>query len=232
MAVIVGSLCVVNLLLWFIFFKKFTKIFSTDDIIQKTRNELNNLIADVNRNAERNITLIDDRIQTLKEIVQEADNHISLAKAEIRKRNLQNEYSQSLQQAASVLQEKKTASPTTPAMRAAQSYKKHALFDTHISSQTDLFDQPEQIAESSSVPTQEHSELETQPVMVAPDGMTYKNVPVIGPQIHISDDPVLIPKDFTTQVQERYARGETIDEIARALNSSVTEVQFALDMNE
>ena len=56
--------------------KKFNKLFSTDDIIENTRTELNRMILDVNRNAERNITLIEAKINDLKALIAKADESI------------------------------------------------------------------------------------------------------------------------------------------------------------
>ena len=53
-----------------------------------------------------------------------------------------------------------------------------------------------------------------------------------APDVYPATNPVVMKKDFNAEVQERYDRGETVEEIAVALSRSVTEVQFALDMNE
>ncbi|MFA6936664.1 MAG: hypothetical protein WCQ67_00370 [Treponema sp.] len=87
MAVVVTAiiLCLINILLWIILAIKFKKIFSTEEIIQKTRDELNKMLADVNRNADRNITLIDEKIKELKSVTAEADRHLKIAKLELEK---------------------------------------------------------------------------------------------------------------------------------------------------
>ncbi|MBR4600057.1 MAG: hypothetical protein IKO39_08415, partial [Treponema sp.] len=58
---IAAFFCVLNISLWVALFLKFKKIFSTDDIISSTRDEMNSMIADINRNAGRNIELIEDK---------------------------------------------------------------------------------------------------------------------------------------------------------------------------
>ena len=113
--VIVSLLCVINIFLWFVFFKKFTKLFSTDDIIENTRSELNKMILDVNRNAERDITIIEDRIRTLKDIIAEADKRVALAQTEIQKRSLENAYRQTIE----------NVSGSTPVNRAAEEYRRN-----------------------------------------------------------------------------------------------------------
>src|SRR5574344_1219368 len=83
--IICTFICILNVIMWIIFANKFKKLFSTDDIIQNTRNELNKMLADVNRNADRNITLIDEKIKELKSVTAEADRHLKIAKLELEK---------------------------------------------------------------------------------------------------------------------------------------------------
>jgi hypothetical protein len=205
--VIVSAVCLINLFLWFIFFHKFTKIFSTNDIIENTRSELNKMILDINRNTERDITLIEDRIKTLKDIIAEADKRIALAKSEAEKKNIVSAYGKVIDSAV--------AGQVSPAAVAANRYRRNASSEGHrntdAGAQSELFGGGMNAAEQ-----QETASIET---------------PVSGPKIFVSDNPVVIKKDFNTEVGERYERGESVEEIATALSRSITEVQFALDMN-
>ena len=83
MAVLIILLCVFNLVMWLVAIVRFRKIFSTDDIISEAREQLDRLLMNINQNAERNITLIDERIRQLKEAEQEADKHIAILRGEI-----------------------------------------------------------------------------------------------------------------------------------------------------
>ena len=83
MGIAVLLLCAFNVVMWLVQIVRFKNIFSTDKIMQDTRDQLNSMLMDINRNAERNIDLIDDRIRQLKEVTEEADRHIQLLKGEI-----------------------------------------------------------------------------------------------------------------------------------------------------
>ena len=96
---IASFFCVLNLCLWVAFFIKFKKIFSTEDIIDSTRNELNRMIEDINRNADRNINLIQDKIKQLKIAVAEADRHVELARREIEAQKAKVSYQQKIDSA-------------------------------------------------------------------------------------------------------------------------------------
>ncbi|MBP5753696.1 MAG: hypothetical protein J6W60_12710, partial [Treponema sp.] len=62
MGIAVLLLCAFNVVMWLVQIVRFKSIFSTDKIMQETRDQLNSMLMDINRNAERNIDLIDDRI--------------------------------------------------------------------------------------------------------------------------------------------------------------------------
>ena len=76
-ALIIALLCVINLVLWLIFFLKFKKLFSTDDVIQKTREQYELLLNDVNRNALSNIDLIQMKIDELQSLIDIADRRLT-----------------------------------------------------------------------------------------------------------------------------------------------------------
>ncbi len=81
--VVIILLCVFNLVMWLVAMIRFRSLFSTDDILQKARDELNNMLMDINRNAERNISLIEDRIRLLKEVSAEADRHVAVLEGQL-----------------------------------------------------------------------------------------------------------------------------------------------------
>lgn len=82
-AVVIALLCLINLILWLVFFLKFKQLFSTDDIIQKTRDEYELLLSDVNRNALQNINLIDMKIEELKSLIEIADRRLATVQNEV-----------------------------------------------------------------------------------------------------------------------------------------------------
>lgn len=203
--IVVCTICFINLLLWFLFFKKFNKLFSTDDIIENTRSELNKMILDVNRNAERNITLIESRISDLKAVIAQADTHLSLLKSEIETKRMAEDYKSKVESAVN-----KSMRPSYK----VEAYMKNASQKKNPSAQQSLFQT------ENTVPL--HEDLDS----------SYTEVPVLGSNVHLAEEPIVMKKTFNQEVNERYMRGETIEEIATALSRSVTEVQFALDMNE
>ena len=82
-AIVAASLCVVNVLLWAVLLSRFSRLFSTDDIIRRTRDEMTKMVSDINNNADRDISLIDDKISELRKIADEAELKIAAARDEL-----------------------------------------------------------------------------------------------------------------------------------------------------
>ncbi len=78
-------ICIFNIIMWIFFFKRFKKLFSTDDVIDKARSELNSLLIQLDKSADRDISLLEDRIAKTKAIIEDADKRITLLKQELDK---------------------------------------------------------------------------------------------------------------------------------------------------
>lgn len=72
-----------NLIMWIIMGVKFNKFFSTDKFIEESREQVNDMITSINRNASRNIEILNDKIKQLKAISAEAEHNIQLLKNEL-----------------------------------------------------------------------------------------------------------------------------------------------------
>ena len=78
MPVFVSVLCLgVTVFLWMLLYARFKKMYSPDATVEKAGKVLNKMLIDLNSNAERNITLINDRIAELKRVITEADKRIA-----------------------------------------------------------------------------------------------------------------------------------------------------------
>ncbi len=238
---IAAFFCVLNICLWITFFIKFTRLFSTDDIIASTRAQMERMINDINHNAGRNIEIIEDRIKQLKIVVAEADRHIELAKRELESQRANLSYQKKIDSAIS---SKKQAGVGYSTMdRAAMQYMRNQNISAALQSGNryeltdegsrhvnknqgigDLFDLAD--SEQSRKIVSENGTTFT----VESDGSSYASVPVIGGNVTYADNPVVPQKKFGELVHDLYAAGHSVDEIARELNSSTTEVQLVLDM--
>lgn len=230
MVFLVVILCITNILLWIVFLLKFKSLFSTEDIIEKTRSELNKLVMDINNNTDRNITVYNESSRNLKKIIAEAEskvnlleNRIKLLNDEIQKNNLTNVLQ------TNISQKKKSSHKI---QEVANAYKNNGITSkssfsltdagkeiTNNSIQKSLFD------DNSSVDTVAN-------VTVNPDGTSYAGIPIVMPTVFATDTPVQLKDDLKTRIVKLYEQGKSIEEIAAELSCSTTEVQFVIDFTD
>jgi len=217
------AIVAINIALWIVFTVRFKRLFSADDVIEKTKAEMDNMIRDINNNTVRAIDIIDDRTKRLKRLIEEADKRIALAQSEEAKKK-------SLSALRDTL-EKKTVPETS--RRAANTYKKNAPRSRPAPDASyTVTGEGEALTETQhSLFDDKQEEVHTKAEMnVMGDGTSYAKVPVIKPDVYFSDTPVVPKKNFTKQVLEMSEMGLTIEQIAKQLSCSKTEVQMILDM--
>lgn len=78
--------CLVNLVLWGVFLKKFKRLFSTDDIIASTRGEMSKMADALNRETARDLRLADDKLKSLEKAVADAESRLEELNEEMLRR--------------------------------------------------------------------------------------------------------------------------------------------------
>ena len=217
------AIVAINVALWVIFLIRFKRLFSPDDVIEKTRAEMDNMIRDINNNTVRAIDIIDDRKKQLNRLIEEADRRIALARSEEAKKISVSALRDTL--------DKKAVSEVS--RRAANTYKKNAPRSRPAPDASYAV-----TGEGEAISERQHSlfddrqeEVRTKTEMnVMRDGTSYAKVPVIKPDVYFSETPIVPKKNFTKQVLEMAEMGLTIEQIAKQLSCSKTEVQMILDM--
>ena len=218
---------VLNLGMWIVFHARFKKLFTADDIIASYKQELNKMLSDIDRHTARDVSTIENVSKELKAVIAEADRHVAVAKTELERQEKSKVFQHKL--AAKTAQQKPPKVPVAQ-QRALNSYlrtpQSEEAFDVTPAGKQQLGEQGSLFDE---VPAQAEA-LPPQTFTMAQDGSPYAPVPVIAPEVSFVDDPVRAKKNFGEQVRELSMRGESVDEIARTLARSTTEVEFALAM--
>ena len=223
MPAVLFAIVAVNVALWIVFILRFKRLFSVDDVIEKARAEMDNILRDINNNTVRAIDIIEDRKKQLDRLIEEADRRIALAQSEEAKKK-------SLSALRDTL-EKKTVSEVS--RRAANTYKKNVPRSRPSPDASyAVTGEGEALSEMQhSLFDDKQKEVSTKAEMnVMGDGSSYAKVPVIKPDVYFSETPVVPKKNFTKQVLEMSEMGLTIEQIAKQLSCSKTEVQMILDM--
>lgn len=230
-SVIIALLILINLILWLVFFIKFKRLFSTDEIIQKTRNEYDLLLSDVNRNTLQNINLIDMKIEELKSLIEVADRRLSTVQSEVQFHQAKSELARPYS---------KRSTRTTPELNAAaEVVEQESAYNIDFNvkkSRKKLQSEPVSVTpvRQSKTKNVTKTQSEVKPHSSSKAAVQANEpVDISGyklPNIYMSDNPIKSKQTFQEQVRKLYDAGYTVDQIAHELNKSTTEVELIVEM--
>lgn len=226
MVLFVFLVCLLNVGLWIVFLTKFKNLFSVKNVLKDGREELNRMIIDLNNNADRDITLVNDRIKKLRMLIAEADKQIKLMESIEAKNTALVQFKNDVATAT-----KKTS---MAASKVVDSYNRtkgssikpetqvkvtpYGLSEADIEGQTTLFD----LSDDDSKPAKTK-------INVNSDGSSYAQIPVVTPKVYVPETPVPLREgDMKSKIVTMFDAGLSADDIATRLSCSTTEVQFVL----
>lgn len=207
--------------MWLFFLSKFKRLFSTDDLINSTKEELNKIIRDLNRNVDTSITVSDNAASRLSELIVEAEKKIKLL-ADLEKQGIGlSELNKQLYSE----KEAESAYKKNSRKRISTSYsvvpdKNTQTKPTQDESQKSLFDEENSLLNKETT------------VHVQSDGAAYASIPLISPKVYKNESPLKINRhdNLKKDIIKLYDLGNSIEDIATELSCSTTEVQFALTL--
>lgn len=209
-------LIVFNILMWLIFLHKFKTVFSTEEIEKEYRNSINEIIRDANNATERNLQLLEDKIQQLTKVKADVDRRLAVLKRELATQDREKEFQilMSASKAAKKGGPKKTFSygvqDDVQPVQGEFSFTEKARNELGLTNGS----------VSSDVAFQGENKEEQ-----------LIQIPVVSlPEFHMAEDQISPKKDFTMQVKEYVSRGFPPEEIARMTSRSIQEVRLVIQM--
>jgi hypothetical protein len=103
---------IVNIVLWIVLFTRFKEQVSPKTVLREIRGEFDALMRDMQGEVTRDISIITDRIQDLRAIIDEADAHILLSDTELRKREREKLIFDKMQRVTEPIEKTPTDVPT------------------------------------------------------------------------------------------------------------------------
>lgn len=223
---------IVSVLIMIIILFKFKKLFSTDSIIEKTRDRMNKLIADINRNANNDIELLNESTRRIRVLLKDADEKMQ-------------SFNEATERLREMIAETEKVSKKSKAKKIAESPIYSEIPKKNVQDKTKLKNHPYEknfIDPNSSYKVKNNESLgslfdESDLILkdetkVTAEGAAYKEVPLIITKVY--DDNVALnansDNSLGTKVSRMYANGMTVEEIALELDCSTSEVQFIIDM--
>lgn len=224
---------IISVLIMIIILFKFKKLFSTDSIIEKTRDRMNKLIADINRNANNDIELLNESTRRIRVLLKDADEKMqSFNEATERLREMIAE-TEKVSKKSKIKRISESAIYSDAQKKSVQEKNKQKKNVPHEKTFIDPNSSYEVTNnESLGALFDENDLVLKDETKVTAEGAAYKEVPLIITKVY--DDNVALnansDNSLGTKVSRMYANGMTVEEIALELDCSTSEVQFIIDM--
>lgn len=235
MSVVVILVCVFNVVMWIVFLRHFKNLFTTEDIVAGTKEEINKILMDLNRQTERNLSLMDSSISKMKSLNAEIDKKLKLL----------DELKTSAAGTAE-LTAKINSKPVSGRKIAASAYEKNKPSKKNINSedtvvltrtgeqlsveplQTTLFNEKSDFSQDKKdeIPVNTDIHVDSQ-------GASYAQIPVVSPKVFVSEkfaDLSKTPETLKDKILKLFDQGYNAEIISKELDCSLTEVQFVLDI--
>ncbi len=222
--ILLTIMCAFNIIMWTVFLARFKKLFGAEDVVDETRQILNNMLRDMNNNADRNINLLEKKIQELKEVSKEADKHILLLNKELEQKTKEKIFYSELSADEKNIRKKSQGKYINPAQRYLDEQKQGRLFEENESSPV------QKSRRKSSEKATEKSAKKTNDSIKSKADSSKKNVIQDVPEYTKSADPIVPKKTVKQRIHELHKKGKSDSEIAYELGLSLQEVKFSLEI--
>ena len=223
-AIIISSISIV---LMSVILIRFKKLFSTDSIIEKTKNQMNRVIIDVNSNANRDIELINEATKRTRALLNDSDKKMEnfreatqrlrdmIAEAEKVTNNSGKKLVYVNEERLPDIKPVGKKNNTNGYINPDSSYRINSFSSTE--NQKSLFDDVD-------------TGILTDETIITPEGAAYKEVPLIITKIYDDTKTAKSNKPLKERVEKLFHEGMKVEDIAVELSCSISEVQFIIEM--
>ena len=198
------SVLIINLILWAVFLIRFKRLFSTDQIIEKTEQKVNHFIKEIDMAADRDTYLAKETTKRIQNMLDDADRKMELFK------EATNRLRDMIAEADKINKGQKYS--FKPVVESDSAYEIN--IKNSKPEQGNLFENNE------NVETQDRGNSHEIPLIITN---------VVDNQPHKLTDEEK-KKKMPELVRKMFREGVPAEEIAANLNCSITEVQFIIDM--
>jgi len=198
--------------MWFILRSRVRRYLELENLLSGVRDEARALITELNETADRNVSLVEDRMRNLRELLDEADRRMGLVRRELGARAAEREVYAKLNKRRPIVPNEAGESAPAPLpqeVRAAPS-----------------------TAPLSSAPSAS-SEIGAALEAPGPSGGAADVAPTIAlPEVRLSAERVEPAKTARERAMELYRSGFSAQVIAAKVGATVAEVELMIEMEE
>jgi hypothetical protein len=192
-------------LIWFLIKAKVKRYLELENLLSGVRDEARELILELNETADRNVSLVEDRMTALRSLLDEVDRRIGVQKREIEKGDAEREVYAKLNKRR----------PIVPEVR--------------VSAQP-MMDQPTAQPAQAAYPAQRPSSDAPITLSLGSDAQDARARSF--PEVRIADEPLAIAKSRREEALDLHRRGISADLIAARLGATVAEIELLVELEE
>ncbi len=197
---------------------------SADRALERIRKEIGDLITELNATTERNITLIEDRVQRLNKILESTDRKVGILKKEAEKHEVGAAmYTDIMKQHRRQVRESSNAVPIQPDFAPFRSSEQDSSYGSSKVSE------PNRGIDANRDDGENHSSAAGSGDSA---GRSWGNPKTVNPEArnHEGGRPVSRGQGLRNQVRDLHRAGLGADDIAKRLGSTVGEVELIIGL--
>jgi hypothetical protein len=202
--------------IWFFLKAKIGKYLELENLLDGVREEARALVLELNETADRNVSLVEDRMTSLRELLDEVDRRIGVEKRELGARAVERDVYEKLARRRPIvpIQEERIAPEPRPrrSPEAASQAEGSPSEATQSSAQAGPQGVPIPLSLGAAAETQGHSRE--------------------APAVSLSDELLFTSKTKREEALDLYRRGISADLIAARLGATVAEIELLVEVEE
>ncbi len=223
-------------LLWFLLRARIRRFLELDNLLEGVRDESRALVIELNESADRSVSLVEDRIKSLHELLDEVDRRMGLARRELEKRAVEREVYAKLAQRRPIV----PRDHEIPLQAAIREPRRTAEPEALPGSGADgpialsLRPEPPRAAEADAEGSRGEARAGGQassgqaPDFESPRGPERRR----APELRVADESVALGPGLREEAVGLYRKGFSADIIAARLGATVAEIELLVEIEE
>jgi hypothetical protein len=221
-------------IIWFRLRARVRRFLELDNLLEGVREEARALVLELNETADRNVSLVEDRIVALRELLAELDRRIVVEKRELETRSVEREVYAKLARRRPIVPAEEPALPESapPSRRAVHPAPQPA---PHPASQAPVPQElPREAArEIAREAVADRTEDGPIPLPLGSSSDAIARRPFrSAPEVTLSDDLIINSKTKREEALELHRSGISADLIAARLGATVAEIELLVELEE
>jgi hypothetical protein len=204
--------------IWFLLKAKMSRALELDSLLDSIRKEVRALNIELNETTDRNISLVEDRMKSLHELLDEADRRMGVVKRELGRREIEREVYNHLGRRAQGATQPREAEPAA--------VKPPAALPSTV-----------EVAPVAQIPPAPRPQASPEGAGEGPIRLSFSRERESGPsrplpEVVRAEGSVIPPKTRREEALDLYREGFSADIIAKRLGATVAEIELLISLEE